>query len=86
MSLRFPKILQVLTTEWMPREEIERRVGGPCMSQLARLYCERRVLHMVDASQKPWVHKYCLPPNSVDMWIGTTHIARAACGGGGMSG
>ena len=56
------------------------------MSQLARLYCERRVLHMVDASQKPWVHKYCLPPNSVDMWIGTTHIARAACGGGGMSG
>ena len=23
------------------------------MSQLARLYCERRVLHLVDASQKP---------------------------------
>ena len=40
MSLRFSTILQVLTTQWMSREEIERRVGGPCMSQLTRLHGE----------------------------------------------
>ena len=78
MSVRFATILQVLTTEWMSREEIERRVGGPCMSLLARLHYERRVVHTVDASQKRCVHKYCLPPNGVDRWIGTTHIGRLA--------
>ena len=60
MSLRFSTILQVLTTQWMSREEIERRVGGPCTSQLTRLHGEGRVLHMVDATRNPWVHKYCL--------------------------
>jgi hypothetical protein len=60
MSLRFSTILQVLTTQWMSREEIERRVGGPCTSQFTRLRGEGQILHMVDATRNPWVHKYCL--------------------------
>ena len=77
MSLRFSAILQVLTTQWMSREEIERRVGGPCMSQLTRLHGEGRVLHMVDASRPIWVHKYCLPHDVSDLVIPAS--ARRRC-------
>jgi hypothetical protein len=76
----FPAILDVLTTQWMSREEIERAVGGPCMSQLSRLYNEGRILHMVDATTERWTHKYALPHKFGDVLIGTGRPKCPCCG------
>ena len=80
-SIQYGTILGCLSDhEWKSREEIERQVGAPCMSQLTRLCGEGRVLHMIDASGPGWVHRYALPnkSNVSDALIGKSHVGRLA--------
>jgi len=74
MKIRYPTVLEALTYEWQSREDIERQVGGPCMSQLSRLYNNGKVLHTVDATVEPWRHLYCKPRILREVWIGKTRV------------